>query len=224
MDHFSSRQPIALPVTSEKEPLVAEVAAPPANPPTPPSRKSKFKKALKIFVHLFLIGVFLRWLFNAHFHKKWFHHHHSHPCKSQHGHHHGPPPEPAGVLNMLTADQSGLQCDTTAQWSDVEEISNNLYPGGPRFSSNTTFTFPLSSESLLLYAHGRYSTGRIFFVEDDTNTDDITVDINVHYWNKEALDQAQICTLNRAVGEGLGIFVRNIFFTCNNLLNFDWFR
>jgi len=111
------------------------------------------------------------------------------------------------MLDLFAADYSDLQCDTMAHWSDPEEIfPKDSYGPGPRFASNATFTFPLSSESLLLYSHGRYSTGGIIFVEDDANSDDITVDINVHYWNQKALDQAQVCTLSRPSGEGFGIF------------------
>jgi hypothetical protein len=96
------------------------------------------------------------------------------------------------------------------QWSGPEDIVNNdRYNSAPRFSTNTTFNFPLSSESLLFYAHGRYTAGNIVFVQDDTISDNIAIDVNVRYGSQKDLDQAQVCTLRRAVGEGFGIFVRS---------------
>jgi hypothetical protein len=76
MDYFSKGQHIALPVTSEKEPLSAELVVSTPDSPTPPaSRLFKFKKTLKIFVPLLLIGVALRWIVRTNFREKWFNHH-----------------------------------------------------------------------------------------------------------------------------------------------------
>jgi hypothetical protein len=97
-------------------------------------------------------------------------------------------------------------------WSSPEDIqvdNNDRYNSRPRFSTNTTFNFPLSSESLLFFGKGSYATGDVVFIQDDTISDNIVVDVNVRYWSQEDLDQAQVCTLSRAVGEGFGIFVRS---------------
>jgi hypothetical protein len=80
MDYFSKAQPIALPTTvtpsiSEKEPLVEPEFAAPPNPPHP--KKSKFRKALFIIVHFFLLFVFFRWISRKI-------HHHKHLCHHPH--------------------------------------------------------------------------------------------------------------------------------------------
>lgn len=102
-----------------------------------------------------------------------------------------------------------LGCDSVAQWSDPEEI-HNPHHYGPSLSSDASFTLPRSSESLLFLAHGSYSFGAIEFTEDDTDnltSSQIGVYINVLYWNEEALGQANVCTLDRPIGHGVGFFV-----------------
>jgi hypothetical protein len=77
MDYrYIKSQPIALPLTdepytSEKQPLVDSELA--AQPPTHRPKKSKFKKALIIILHLFLITAFIRWVSH-----KIHRHHHGH--------------------------------------------------------------------------------------------------------------------------------------------------
>lgn len=96
-----------------------------------------------------------------------------------------------------------------AQWSDPEEV-HDPYHSEPRFSSDASFTLARSSESLLFLAHGSYSFGAIEFTEDDANSltvNQIGVNINVQYWDEGSLEQADVCTLNREAGEGIGFFV-----------------
>jgi len=38
------------------------------------------------------------------------------------------------------------------------------------------------------------------------SSDEIAVDIHVHFWTGEALEQANVCTLRREVGHGIGVF------------------
>lgn len=107
----------------------------------------------------------------------------------------------------LFDDYPDADCASMAQWSDPEELHRH---GEPRFSSDTSFTLPKSSESLLFLAQGSYSFGAIQFIEDESNSlasSEIGVYINVQYWNDEALEQADVCTLDRDVGHGIGIFV-----------------
>jgi hypothetical protein len=210
MDYFSKRQPIALPTTTtvepypsdEKDPLVgSELAAEPlaTHPPAPRSPKSKFRKVLKIVAHLFILSLFLR-ILSHHLPKHWCH---------RHRHHKGPPDHYAfDEIEMFSDRHEDLQCLSPAEWSDHEETPPGHH-GEPRFSSNASFILPASSESLLFYAHGSYAHGGIQFVEDDTgslSSDDIAVDINVRFWTEEALEQANVCTLRREVGHGIGIF------------------
>jgi len=64
----------------------------------------------------------------------------------------------------------------------------------------------------LFLAQGSYSFGAIQFIEDESNSlasSEIGVYINVQYWNDEALEQADVCTLDRDVGHGIGIFTPN---------------
>jgi hypothetical protein len=112
-------------------------------------------------------------------------------------------------IEMFFDHHEDLQCLSLAEWSDPEEENPHHHHGPPRFSSHASFTLPVSSESLLFFAHGSYAYGGIDFVEDDTDTlssDNIAIDINAHYWTKEALEHANVCTLRREIGVGIGIF------------------
>jgi len=64
----------------------------------------------------------------------------------------------------------------------------------------------------LFLAQGSYAFGAVQFIEDETNSlvsSEIGVYVNVRYWNREALEQADVCTLDREVGHGIGIFTPN---------------
>lgn len=102
-----------------------------------------------------------------------------------------------------------FECDSAAKWSDPEEI-DHPHHFELRFSSDTSFTLPRTSESLLFLAQGSYSYGVIEFTEDDTDSltsSQIGVYINVRYDNEEALEQAAVCTIVREAGDGIGFFV-----------------
>lgn len=90
MDYFSKGQPIALESIaeessiSEKEPLVLESELP-VHPSSlaPRLKKSKLKKALIIFVRLFLIGTFLRWVSHKFCHEHPIVCHHTHELSTR---------------------------------------------------------------------------------------------------------------------------------------------
>lgn len=96
-----------------------------------------------------------------------------------------------------------------AQWSDPEDVWD--HDNKERlFSSDASFTLPRSSESLLFLSDGAYASGDIEFAEDDMdnlNPSQIRVDINVRYSSSESLQQAEVCSLDRWVGNGIAFFV-----------------
>jgi hypothetical protein len=87
MHYFLKKQPIALPLNSEKEPLDAQFGAQTPVPLSPlASRQSKLKKILIILVPLLFIGV-LGLITRSRLHKKNSHRHNPHIIwPGPHGH------------------------------------------------------------------------------------------------------------------------------------------
>lgn len=192
-------QPIALPIEDDSSVLDKKLLILESEPlvnTSPVSSKSKFKKGLAIFFHLLLIGTFIRWV--------------SHRIS----YHHVVSRTTTAYSQRISENQdmgtfrnhSDLRCDSMAQWSEPEEIRGS----GPRFSSDASFTLPSSSESLLFLTRGVHSSGEIQFVEDNSQTmtsGQIHVSINARFWDSNSLERADVCTLKRELGDGVGFFV-----------------
>jgi hypothetical protein len=96
-------------------------------------------------------------------------------------------------------------CVTDEDWT-----SNGNYPAFETFPhySEANFDLQLPSEKLLLISKGAFSAGNLRISTSQEDTDEVHVQVTVHYYDKAIRDLAKICLIESGDGEnGVGIFV-----------------
>jgi hypothetical protein len=84
------------------------------------------------------------------------------------------------------------------------------YSPSSRYSNSAQMTFhlPASSDALYLLARGSLASGSVIILSSDDDRDTIQIDVDVNYHNQNALNHANVCSLQRKSSEiGIGIFV-----------------
>lgn len=76
------------------------------------------------------------------------------------------------------------------------------------YAARVTFDLPVSSDALYLFARGSLAAGRVTIVDSKDTSDTVEVDVVVNYYNSNALDRVNVCSLQRKSRQnGVGIFV-----------------
>jgi hypothetical protein len=76
------------------------------------------------------------------------------------------------------------------------------------YAARINFDLPVSSDALYLFARGSLAAGTVTIVDSKNASDTVQVDVIVNYYNQNALDRTNVCSLQRKSRQnGVGIFV-----------------
>lgn len=105
-------------------------------------------------------------------------------------------------------------CVDIAEWRD-RELEGQPGDSNYRHAAFTSLELPVSSDLLYFISRGRLSYGLLEVIEsEDTNSENVQVNVTFLYQTPQALDHAKVCRLERDVGKnGVGIFVRTSVFS-----------
>jgi hypothetical protein len=116
----------------------------------------------------------------------------------------GEPPHPGAQ------DGTVHQCIRGSDWALSDQRFNH-FP----YSAEAFLELPVDSDALYLFTRGSQQSGHVDIVQSTQPTDKVGVQVQVGYRVREALEQVNVCRLERRAREnGVGIFVNTSILIC----------